>query len=75
MNNAILEFYDITDQGGFEEWEPNSYLIVPNIGELVRLQRDDGGLQLWRVEDKIIGKNRVDLYCKFIQQLIEPKIK
>lgn len=75
MNQAIVEFWDITDGGGFEEWLAGTYAYVPNIGDLVHLTMEDGGEQIWRVKERVVCKGSIRLYCEFFQQYTEPKIK
>ena len=75
MAEVRLDFYDIEDQGGFESWEPYGYGYVPNIGDLVFFHRDYGADQLWRVEDRVVYPSRVELFCRFHQELRGPTIK
>lgn len=75
MNNALITFWDITDGGGFAQWNPGTYCFMPVVGDLVHFVMDDGGEEIWRVKDRVIQKGCINLYCEFYKQYIEPKIK
>lgn len=75
-NQAHIEFHDIGSWGfpGIESWEPGTYNEVPVIGDLVWIRFEDGGEELWRVEDRCVYPSRVELYCRFHQQMKKPNV-
>jgi len=77
MNNkAYVEFHNIDEFGvpGFADWEPETYLNVPEIGDIAYVRYENGAEELWKIKKRIVYLTRVELYCSFYMRLTEPKV-
>lgn len=75
MNNkAYIEFWDITRGCGFADWEPETYLNVPEIGDIAYVRYENGAEELWKVVERIVYKTKICLYCEFHKSLRGPII-